>query len=253
MLALIVDMMSCTDCQENLSQFLDGELDETSASSIRTHLALCVECAKLCEDFASILDSCKFDDLSDAAVDLNANALWCRISNTLESEIKPLVETRIEETPRGFFSRIWNFSFSQATAGVAAIAVVSSLLTLVAIRGYSEPTGADFTSRSAETQTTFEKLLSKVGLSDTPQQAREKRLQEQQATIDYWNGRVQARRVMWDDNLRRGFDKNLQAIDQAVFEYTKTLEENPEDELSGEMLDSVLNEKMNLLREFSEL
>lgn len=253
MLALIVDTMNCTDCQENLSQFLDGELDEKSASSIRTHLALCVECAKLCEDFASILDTCKLDDLSETAVDLNANALWCRISNTLESEIKPLPEAKVEEAPRGFFSRVWNLSLSQATAGVAAIAVVSSLLTLVAIRGYSEPTGADFTSRSAETQTTFEKLLSKVGLSDTPQQAREKRLQEQQATIDYWNQRVQARRVMWDDNLRRGFDKNLQAIDQAVFEYTKTLEENPEDELSGEMLDSVLNEKMNLLREFSEL
>lgn len=245
--------MNCTDCQENLSQFLDGELDEISASSIRTHLAMCVECAKLCEDFASILDSCKLDDMAEtAAVDLNANALWCRISNTLESEIKPLPEVK-EEAPRGFFSRVWNLSLSQAVGSVAAIAVFSSLLTLVVIRSYSEPTGADFTSRSAETQTTFEKLLSKVGLSDTPQQAREKRLKEQQATIDYWNQRVQARRVMWDDNLRRGFDKNLQAIDQAVFEYTKTLEENPEDDLSGEMLDSVLNEKMNLLREFSEL
>ena len=53
--------------------------------------------------------------------------------------------------------------------------------------------------------------------------------------------------------LRRGFDRNLQAIDQAVYEYTNTLEQNPEDELSGEMLDSVLNEKVNLLREFSEL
>jgi hypothetical protein len=245
--------MNCTDCQGNLSQFLDGELDEKSASSIRTHLALCIECAKLCEDFASILDSCKLDDLSEASVDLNANALWCRISNTLESEIKPITETKVEEVPRGFFSRVWNLSISQAATGVAVIALLSSLLTFAVIRGYSEPTGADFTSRSAETQTTFEKLLSKVGLSDTPQQAREKRLQEQQATIDYWNGRVQARRVMWDDNLRRGFDKNLQAIDQAVFEYTKSLEENPEDELSGEMLDSVLNEKMNLLREFSEL
>ena len=80
-----------------------------------------------------------------------------------------------------------------------------------------------------------------------------RRLKEQQAVIDYWNQRVQARRAMWDDNLRRGFDRNLQAIDQAVFEYTTTLEHNPDDELSGEMLDSVLDEKMNLLREFSEL
>jgi len=38
-----------------------------------------------------------------------------------------------------------------------------------------------------------------------------------------------------------------------VSEYTMILQENPEDDLSGEMLDSVLNDKMNLLREFSEL
>jgi hypothetical protein len=31
------------------------------------------------------------------------------------------------------------------------------------------------------------------------------------------------------------------------------LEQDPEDDLSGEMLDSVLNEKMNLLRDFSDL
>ena len=31
------------------------------------------------------------------------------------------------------------------------------------------------------------------------------------------------------------------------------LEKDPQDDLSGEMLDSALNEKMNLLRAFSEL
>jgi hypothetical protein len=31
------------------------------------------------------------------------------------------------------------------------------------------------------------------------------------------------------------------------------LQENPDDEISGEMLDSAMNEKVELLREFSEL
>jgi negative regulator of sigma E activity len=245
--------MNCEGCQENLSLFLDGELEESQAADIRTHLSLCAECAKLCEDFASILDSCKLEELAENAPALNANALWCRISNTIEAEARPEPKVDVEPEPRGFFSRVWNLSFSQAAAGVAGIALISSLLTVVGIRNYFQPTGDDFTSRSADTQTTFEKLLSKVGLTDTPQAARQKRLTEQQAAIDYWNQRVQTRRAMWDDDLRRGFDRNLQAIDQAVFEYKQTLEHNPEDELSGEMLDSVMNEKMNLLREFSEL
>jgi hypothetical protein len=246
--------MDCDACQENLSLYLDGELEEIRSADIRTHLSICAECARVCEDFAAILDSCKFDDLIEEALPPNPNALWCRISNTIEAELKP--ETHSEpapQKPRGFFGRVWNLSFAQAASGVMAIALISSLLTVVGIRNYFQPSGEDFTSRSGETQTTFEKILSKVGLTDTPQSARMKRLKEQQAVIDYWNQRVQTRRAMWDESLRRGFDRNLQAIDQAVYEYTNTLEQNPDDELSGEMLDSVLNEKMNLLREFSEL
>ena len=246
--------MNCDACQENLSSFLDGELGETRAADIRTHLSLCAECARVCEDFAAILDSCKFEELAEEVIPPNPNALWCRISNTIEAELKPEPAVVPEpERPRGFFGRVWNLSLAQAASGVLAIAVVSSLLTVVAVRNYFQPVGEDFTSRSGESQTTFEKILSKVGLTDTPQSARMKRLKEQQAVIDYWNQRVQARRAKWDENLRRGFDRNLQAIDQAVYEYTTTLEQNPEDDLSGEMLDSVLTEKMNLLREFSEL
>jgi hypothetical protein len=244
--------MNCSDCQENLSHYLDGELDESQAAPLRTHLALCEDCARLCEDFAAILDNCKLEEFADS-IPPNPNALWCRISNTIESEIKPATAIPPPPEPRGFFSRVWNLSLGQATAAVLGIAMVSSLLTVVGIRNYFEPTGDDLTSRSSASQTTFEKLLSKIGLTDTPQTAREKRIKEQQAAIDYWDKRVQMRRAMWDDNLRRGFDKNLQAIDQAVYEYTQTLEQDPDDELSGEMLDSVMTEKMNLLREFSEL
>ena len=241
--------MDCEVCQEYLSLFLDGELEESHAADIRTHLSLCIECAKVCEDFAAILDTCKLDDLGDEVVPPNPNALWCRISNTIEAELK----SEISPEPPQKRRRVWNLSFAQVASGVLAIAIISSLLTVVGIKNYFQPTGDDFTSRSGESQTTFEKLLSKVGLTDTPQSARMKRLKEQQAVIEYWNQRVQVRRAMWDENLRRGFDRNLQAIDQAVYEYTTTLEQNPDDELSGEMLDSVMTEKMNLLREFSEL
>ena len=43
------------------------------------------------------------------------------------------------------------------------------------------------------------------------------------------------------------------AYDQAIQDYTTILQKNPQDDLSGEMLDSAMNEKMNLLRAFAEL
>lgn len=240
--------MTCNECQENISLFLDNELSADVSASIQTHLSLCAECAKVCEDFAVILDSCRVDLTADP-LPPNSQALWCRINNIIESEAK--AEPKITEKPKGWFAR--GFTFSQVASTVAAIAVLSSLLTIIGVRNYFEPNGEDYTSRSSATQTTFEKVLSKVGLVETPQQARMKRLQEQEAVIDYWNKRVQARRAQWDAHMRDAFDRNLNEIDQAVTEYTLILEKDPQDDLSGEMLDSALNEKMNLLRAFSEL
>lgn len=227
---------------------MDNDLGEPQASNVRTHLAVCAECACVCEDLSSILDVCTTESPSEI-VPPNSQALWCRINNIIESEIKPPPLPPVEQ-PKG---RFWRLSFAQLTAVVLCIGVISSLLTVVAIRNYTRPGAEDFTTRSAATQTTFEKVLSKVGLMDTPEKARDRRVKEQQAAIEYWNARVQTRRVQWDRATREAFDRNLQVINESVNDYTMILQQDPEDELSGEMLDSVLNDKMTLLRDFSDL
>jgi hypothetical protein len=248
--------MNCQDCQELLSEYIDNQLDEKKTARVKAHLTLCLGCAELHDDFASIL---KVYDLetSEEVPPPNEQALWCRINNIIESEIKPEIfeEHKQQEAPRGFFSRIWHrtwaLSFTQLASAVLGIALISSLLTVIGIR--SIVPGNNLKSVVTVEPSLFEKALSKIGLAETPQQVRERRLREQQAAVDYWNQRVVARRAQWNKNLRDAFDRNLSEIDQAVSEYTRTLEENPQDDLSGEMLDSALNEKVELLREFSEL
>ena len=78
------------------------------------------------------------------------------------------------------------------------------------------------------------------------------RLKEQRAAIEYWKNRVEARRATWNSETKLVFDRNLSEIEKAVTEYTRLLNDNPEDAISNEMLDSALKEKMELLREFSE-
>ena len=157
------------------------------------------------------------------------------------------------EQKRGWLFRGWSFTFSQVGLAIIGIALISSLLTVVGLRNYFEPSGDDTVSRAEASQTTFEKILSKVGLAETPQQTRERRIREQQAAIEYWNKRVTARRAQWDAKMRDAFDRNLYTINESVNEYNQILRQNPDDELSGEMLNAVLDEKMNLLRAFSDL
>jgi hypothetical protein len=238
--------MNCIECQENLSLYLDGELGEADAAKVQEHLGDCEPCDQLCRDFSLLLSSCSFDETlalenSDPP---NADALWCRINNMIESEMRP---DKQPEQPRGWFSRIWQLSFAQAASAVAAVAVVSSLLTFVAISNYSQPSDGE------ASESYFSLALAKIGLAETAAEKREHRIEEQKRAIAYWNKRVQARRAVWDEQIREAFDRNLKVIDESVNEYTVILQQDPDDELSSEMLDSVLNDKMNLLREFSEL
>ena len=80
--------MNCEECQQYLSLYLDGELGEPTATDVRTHLTDCLGCAKICEDFSVILETCR-ENVPSEIVPPNSQALWCRINNLIESEIKP--------------------------------------------------------------------------------------------------------------------------------------------------------------------
>ncbi len=247
--------MTCEQCQELMSVFLDNDLEAQESLTIQKHFALCAECAATCEDLASILDFCG-ESPTDAVIPPNSQALWCRINNIIETEARSELaqETKVEDEKKksGFFVGGWNFSFSQLAVSVIGIALISSLLTVIGVRNFSTPAERYNAEMTAEISI-FEKVLGKIGIVETPQQARERSIKERLAAVDYWNKRVADRKHNWDAQLRNTFDRNVKEIDRTVFEYQKTLRENPDDELSGEMLDSTLNEKVELLREFSDL
>lgn len=245
--------MNCEQCQGKLSSFLDSELDEASCAAVREHLSACPTCGSVCEDLAMLVDVSSLEQ-DENAVPPNPQALWCRINNIIEGEVRAeniREEKRTEpEAVSGWLPRRWHLSFSQVTAAIVGIALVSSLLTIIAIKQYSVPEDA-FALKSEPT--IVDRVLGKLGLVETPQELRKRKMADREAAIAYWNKRVQERRGQWDAHLRDAFDRNLNEINQAVADYTSILEENPQDELSGEMLDTALNEKMELLREFSEL
>ena len=248
--------MKCETCQELLSEFIDDQLDEKIIARVKAHLTLCLKCAEIYEDFSSILGVCDADLSEDVSLP-NEQALWCRITNIIETETKPKPPPAptAKAERHGWFAKMWrqtwSLSLTQLAAAIFAIALISSLLTVVGLRNIV-PDG-DAAANVLVQRSLFEKVLGKLGFVETPEQAREQRMREQRAAVDYWNKRVAARRAQWNNNVREAFDRNLNEIDQIVTGYNRVLEKNPQDELSNEMLDSAMSEKVELLREFSEL
>lgn len=249
-------MMNCEKCQNLISVYIDGDLDAQNSQEIQAHFSICAECAKLHEDFASIVGFCG-ETFTEDSIPPNSQALWCRINNIIETEVEAELATeekKKEEIKRNWFSRIRHsrvqFSPSQMITSFIGIALISSLLTVVGIRNLSVPNDDEAVTAAP---TLLETGLAKIGLFETTQQKFEHKLKQRREAIAYWKKRVETRRNFWNTQMREAFDRNLNVIDKSVNEYTEILQEDPQDSISSEMLDSALNEKMELLREFSEL
>lgn len=125
----------------------------------------------------------------------------------------------------------------QLVASAAAIVLVVSLGTTVGLRRFDN-------SRVTAPQSTPS--------AQAATYVRDRMWQQQQA-INYWNQRVETNKARWNQEMRDTFERNLKVIDQAVNDSLNELNRDPHDEVSEEMLNAALNEKLALLREFSDL
>jgi len=236
--------MNCELCQDLISDLLDGSLSRKDQLLLNAHLEQCLSCAEVRDDLNSIVVFCHAQR-GEYAASPNERAMWLRIRNTIESESGAAVSGEAKARPErreGFWDRFishsWQLSFPQLAASVAAIAVVVSLLTVAGVRGIGS-----LGSKS-------------VAIADGPVVTPAfnlDRMSQQQQAINYWNARIETNKARWSPQMRDTFDRNLNVIDQAVNDSLRELSRNPHDEVSEEMLNAALNQKIALLKEFSEL
>ena len=229
--------MNCEKCQDLISDFLDGTLSHEDQTTLNAHLGECLECADVRNDLQSIVGFCR-THRGEYETPPNEKALWQRISNTLEAgggvAITP---APVRRNWSNWLSRSWELSFPQLAAAAAAIVLVVSLSTVVGLRRFQSARPVPVAGP--------ESLSPAAGVRD--------RVSKQQQLISYWNQRVEFNKARWSPEMRETFDRNLAVIDQTVNESLNSLSQNPRDEVTEEMLNAALNEKLSLLKEFAEL
>ena len=128
----------------------------------------------------------------------------------------------------------WELSLPQLAASAVAIVLLVSLATVVGLRrwgGYG-----------------VQAALPQVEASNI-----DDRFSQRRQVIDYWNQRVELNKARWSPEMRETFERNMKVIDQAVADSLNELKRNPHDEVSEQMLNESLNDKLSLLKEFSDL
>jgi hypothetical protein len=79
------------------------------------------------------------------------------------------------------------------------------------------------------------------------------RIWQRRQVIDYWNQRVELNKARWSPEMRATFERNLKTIDDSIATSLDELTRNPHDEISEQMLNESLNDKLALLKDFSDL
>lgn len=228
--------MNCENYQVLLSDFVDGALSTEDCTRLELHLNSCPDCKDARHDLSVIVDFCReqrgvYDPVP------NERAMWLRISNLIEAEngSSPHVERPRREA--GWFFRLTHqtFSFGQLAGVVGAVVIVVTMATAFSVYRLTNPAP----------------LMRAPDLSATA--SLKDRYRQQQETIAYWNQRVEMNKARWSQQMRDTFDRNMSVIDAAVNDSMEQLNANPHDAVSEDILNEALNDKVALLKEFSDL
>jgi predicted anti-sigma-YlaC factor YlaD len=236
--------MDCEKCSDLLGDFLDGTLDGDDRALFSAHLEDCLGCACVRDELQTIVSTAA-ESREHFVAPPNERALWLRVRNTIEAELGAQQRaaaavasaSAAKRARENFLTRLmnkrWALSLPQLTAAVVAIVVGVSVITTVGMRRLT----ADQAVAPNTATATGAKRLSN----------------DQLVAIEYLMERVKERKGRWNPRMREAFDRNLGIIDATVSESLKELNESPHDEISEEALNAALRDKMELLREFSEL
>jgi len=228
--------MNCETCQELIHDLIDGTISQRDESTLNTHLKQCLDCESVRRDLASIIGFCQ-TQRGHYEAPPNEQAMWLRIRNVIEAEL-PAKSVVNPEPRRSFFGRLmghtWELSLPQLAASAAAIVLFVSLATVVGVRrwgGYPVPVPPTEVEAS--------------NIND--------RVWQRQQVINYWKQRIELNKARWSRETREEFDRANAQIDQAVAEALDELKQNPHDEVSEQLLNQWLNDKVTLLKDYSDL
>ena len=223
--------MVCSQCQELLSEYIDGALELGEQVNIERHLSDCEPCRAVRDDLLQIVHFSQ-----QLPVQAPATSLWPRINAGL-AELQPSFWNRSLRWLYNVRTLNFNFSVPQMIATAAAIAIVVSTGIILSRHdnGTTPIATAGITLSASDA-----KPLSQADLQVLEKQ------------ISQLSDSVEQRKDSWDPELRNAFERNLLYVNQSLAECRHQLSDHPGDDVSQELMLNAYREKIRLLEGFDK-
>ena len=221
--------MICKQCQELISDYIDGSLELGEQVQIERHLGDCEACRAVRDDLLQIVHFSH-----QLPLHAPSGALWARIEGEVAQQrshwFRPLPWLTWLKT------RHFDLSLPQMAATAAAIIIAVSTAVLFARQDRQAPLNVTLGAAAPG------------GLDVNPLSSSD--FQQIEKQIDQLSESVEQRKVEWDPELRSAFERNLLFVDQCLAECRHQLSDNPADYVSQELMLNAYREKVRLLEGF---
>ena len=230
--------MVCEQCQELISDYIDGTLELGELAKMEHHLADCESCRVVRDDLLQVVHFSK-----QLPLHTPSSALWARIETDLAAERPRDSWSRVKALWARVENRYLSLSVPQLVASAAAIAIVVSI-GVILTRQNGQALTNQFMASQVESATVSRNLLSNSQDAEAMNQIEQR--------IDQLAQSVEQRKVSWTPELRQTFDRNMIHVDQTLIECKHQLNNNPADKTSQDLMLNAYREKVRLLEGFEK-
>jgi anti-sigma-K factor RskA len=226
--------MVCNQCQELISDYIDGTLELGEQAKIEHHLADCEPCRAVRDDLLQLVHFSR-----QLPLHTPSSALWTRIQAQIEEERPATMWARAQSWASRIKESHFDLSFPQIAASAAALIILvtaSFMLLRDNSTGQTEVAGSSLMSESSASRN----LLSNPDIQQIEQR------------INQLKESVEQRKVSWQPELRVTFDRNMYYVEQSLLECRQQLNGNPDDQIAQELMLNAYREKVRLLEGFEK-
>lgn len=231
--------MQCASLQEQLSEFLDGDLSRNDQQSVEKHLRTCAVCSTVRDDLARLIAAS-----ANLPLHTPSAAVWTNI----EKEIRGGVVMGPSAWWNRLSARRYDFSVSARQIATVAATVVVAVGTFWAIQ-YASPNALptlDVNWNAMGGTSPGVQAVPLAHVTPTDEVSRVRTL------IDEMMGSVAVSQSTWSPELKAIFAKSIAAADSRIVEAERSHAASPSDATRESVL-VMYREKLRLLDEFARL
>lgn len=229
--------MLCAECQELLSDYLDGDLSDKQRAAADGHLRDCARCASVRNDLARIIH---------ASASLTAHTPSPRVWEGIRREI---AGGSVAAGPRAWWDRLGaqrvDFSISgrQLVSAAAGLVVLAGTFLAVQLASPTALPGGSWAELG--TNQTF----TSVPLAFSESREEVVRLQ---GTVEEMKQRLEQRQAAWSPELRATYAKSITDLDARIVGCQTAFEADGTEATRAPLLDA-LRDKLRALEEFARV